>query len=200
MVEPHFTMHWAEEVIRSQEESGASITVWAGRYRQLEAPSPPPASWASNPENQVHLWLIELPQGSETTIPALPDAEDVTRNLYILEGQEATLVTEEGRVSLQNRQMVELENASHEILLQHPGEEEGSVLVLVLGGRPLHEPVAQYGPFVMNTDEEIQEAFQDYRATQFGGWPWDQDDYVFDREKGRFALINGEELFPPTLT
>ena len=59
--------------------------------------------------------------------------------------------------------------------------------VLILGGRPIGEPVVQYGPFVMNTRAEIQQAFDDYRRTEFGGWPWKRDDPVHEREEGRFA-------------
>ncbi len=39
--------------------------------------------------------------------------------------------------------------------------------VLIVAGRPLREPVARYGPFVMNTREEIMQAFEDYRAGRF---------------------------------
>ena len=63
-----------------------------------------------------------------------------------------------------------------------------AVLWLMLQGRPIGEPVAQYGPFVMNTRSEIEQAFEDYRRTEFGGWPWQGPDPVHAREKGRFAL------------
>ena len=45
----------------------------------------------------------------------------------------------------------------------------------------------QYGPFVMNTHDEIRQAFADYQRTRFGGWPWPSDEPVHAREEGRFA-------------
>ena len=74
--------------------------------------------------------------------------------------------------------------ADHEIEL-NAGEEAASILVLQ--GKPIGETVMQYGPFVMNTKEEIKQAFDDYHETQFGGWPWPRYDQIHDREKTRFA-------------
>ena len=41
-------------------------------------------------------------------------------------------------------------------------------VVLVLSGEPIDEPIASYGPFVMNTEEEIKEAYEDYYNGKFG--------------------------------
>ncbi|MEN8789996.1 MAG: pirin-like C-terminal cupin domain-containing protein, partial [Flavobacteriaceae bacterium] len=66
--------------------------------------------------------------------------------------------------------------------------------LLVLQGKPILEPVVQYGPFVMNSQQEIEKAMEDYRLTRFGGWPWPYPDQVHEREKGRFALYPDGKL------
>jgi quercetin 2,3-dioxygenase len=62
--------------------------------------------------------------------------------------------------------------------------------LLLLQGCPINEPVVQHGPFVMNSAEEIHQAYADYRKTQFGGWPWSRYDMVHPRERGRFAIYS----------
>ncbi|MGM0578428.1 MAG: pirin-like C-terminal cupin domain-containing protein [Myxococcota bacterium] len=63
--------------------------------------------------------------------------------------------------------------------------------ILVLQGRPIGEPLARRGPFVMNTRDELAQAFRDHRRGVFGAWPWDDDDPVHSRNAGRFARHAG---------
>ncbi len=184
--DPHFKMLWHED-IPVLKEDGASLKLIAGSYQVSEAPAPAPDSWAAKPENKVSIWNLLLEPNAEFTIPAA--AAGVNRTLYYYEGDKVQLLDEE----ISTNHGVELD--PEQPLTIKNGELASGFLLLE--GMPIAEPVAQYGPFVMNTQTEIQQAMDEYRLTQFGGWPWPHHDNVHDKSKGRFALYpDGNEVNP----
>jgi hypothetical protein len=124
---------------------------------------------------------IELP-------PAV--GEDTVRVLYVFEGS----VTVDGEAAGKDLGVV-VEPTAPVPLQSGPD----GVEILVLQARPIGEPVAQYGPFVMNTQQEIEQAFSDYRATGFGGWPWDRTDPVHGGDAARFARHASGRMERPDL-
>ena len=60
--------------------------------------------------------------------------------------------------------------------------------ILLLQAKPINEPIYKYGPFVMNTREEIVEAFSDYNKTGFGEWVWKDSGPVHGKEYKKFAF------------
>jgi redox-sensitive bicupin YhaK (pirin superfamily) len=115
--------------------------------------------------------------GARWTLPAA--SAGTRRQLYFFKGSRLTLAGQ----TVDGAQALEVDASQAIELLNGDTEAE----LLLLQGRPIGEPVAQYGPFVMNTQAEIQQAFSDYRRTEFGGWPWGAPDPVHAARQGRFA-------------
>lgn len=65
-------------------------------------------------------------------------------------------------------QMVMLAQDGDEVRIENPADAQATLEVLLLAGAPLNEPVARYGPFVMNTREEVYQAIEDYRSGKMG--------------------------------
>ncbi|MFZ5428961.1 MAG: pirin family protein [Bacteroidota bacterium] len=179
--EPHFTMLWADTipiVIHTDEEGRKTeIRLIAGKIGDTTAPPPAPDSWAADPANEVGIWVIRMEAGAKWQIPAA--SPEARRTLYYYKGPEIRIAGME----ISTYQSVEL-LPDTEVIVENGN---GDAYFLLLQGIPIAEPVVQYGPFVMNTQAEIHQAFADYRRTQFGGWPWSRYDNVHGREEGRFA-------------
>jgi len=177
LVVPHFTMLWDDRIPRLAPGAGVEVTVIAGPLEGLVPPPPPPHSWARAAEHDVAIWHVTIAPGARWTMPAAR-FPDTVRTLYVFAG---------AALSIDGREV----EAGHGALVRSDveldlGSADG-VEVLMLQGRPIGEPVAQYGPFVMNERAEIQQAVEDYQRTGFGGWPWPEDDPVHGRDRGRFA-------------
>jgi redox-sensitive bicupin YhaK (pirin superfamily) len=181
MVKPHFLMMWHETIphVEMRDANGklTETEVILGSLAGRNAPTPPPDSWANDPNNHVAIWNIRLEEGATFTVPKT--VAGINRTLYIYQGDELKVADR----AIATYHAAEVRPEQDVVLRNGKGEAR----VLLLQGRPINEPVVQHGPFVMNTREEIQQAFQDYQRTQFGGWPWDRRDPVHDRERGRFA-------------
>ena len=65
-------------------------------------------------------------------------------------------------------QMVMFASDGDEIRIENPADAKAALEVLLIAGVPLNEPIARYGPFVMNTEAEIHQAFEDYRRGRMG--------------------------------
>jgi quercetin 2,3-dioxygenase len=182
MAEPHFKMLWAEEIPRYvHADAGGKKTVVeviVGNLANQKALTPPPDSWAADPLNEVAVWNISMEPGANWIIPVA--SAGINRTLYFYMGETISIsgetVSKYQAVELEPDVSVELKNGNSE------------TRILLLQGKPIDEHVIQYGPFVMNTKEEINQAFEEYHKTQFGGWPWPSYAQVHDRSKGRFAL------------
>ena len=179
--EPNYKMLWAEDipVIESVDSNGKKtiIRLIAGGLMGKDSLDPAPNSWANDPKNHVGIYLLQMEPGAVISLPQV--SETMNRNIYIYNGEEIQI---EG-TTIQSGQRAKLAG-NQEVILTNGSENAN---ILVLEGEPIGEPVAQYGPFVMNSEQEIRDAYNDYRRTQFGGWPWGPMDPVNDRNAGRFA-------------
>ena len=188
MAAPHFTMLWNERIPRLVHTDDAgkqtTVTVIAGALAGADQPlPPPPESWAAKPEHDLAIWTLTLEPGARWTMPAAHNAA-TRRMLYWFVGGKLQVAGQQ----LDSHEAIEL-RAGEAVELFNNGDD--AVECLMLQGVPIGQPVAQYGPFVMNTEQEIMQAMQDFRRTQFGGWPWGENDPVHGTEPRRFARHPG---------
>jgi hypothetical protein len=155
MIEPGYQdLHGADAVIAS--DDGVSIRVLSGRVDGVEAST----------INVVPVLYLEVAMeaGKRVTLP-VPAA--FNGFVHVIEG------------SIQAGQEGQQGNSGDVLWLDYPEHESGESTLtiaaltrsrlLVVTGEPIREPVIAYGPFVMNSAQEIRDAFDDYQAGRFGG-------------------------------
>jgi quercetin 2,3-dioxygenase len=105
----------------------------------------------------MDVWDVRLNQG-HTTRFSLPEGR--TLALIILHGT----VLVNGTQVAREAQMVLLDRAGSEVSI----EANTDATIVLLSGDPLDEPIVGYGPFVMNTQAEIEQAVEDFNSGRFG--------------------------------
>ena len=191
MVDPMYVMHWHEKIpIVYSEDKLTKVIIWAGELEEKKGLTPPPNSYGSSKDSELGVMFFELKPGAKYSIPRCKGGMDINRVLYFIEGEKCQIgdreLKEHCAVTVRGDEIIEIGN----------NNTSGISEVLLLQGRPINEPVVQHGPFVMNSQVEIHQAFSDYQRTQFGGWPWPKDEMVFPADKGRFTLQNKIEERP----
>ncbi|MEO8875936.1 MAG: pirin family protein, partial [Polyangiaceae bacterium] len=167
LVDAHFTMLWDGNIPRSIFKNDAGketvVTIIAGELDGKVPPPPPPKSWAARPGSDVAIWCIKMEPGATWKMPPAK-GKDTGRILYFFKGKSLKVgddtIAKHLALVVRNDLPIDLEAGNDD------------VEILVLQGKPIGEPVVQYGPFVMNSRAEIERAMADYRKTRFGGWPW----------------------------
>lgn len=135
--------------IPTVEVENGFIEVIAGEYNQTKG--------AASTFSPVNMLNVKLNEGGKA-------------NFSFPANYNTVLLVIDGEVKVNNQEIVPTD---HLLLFTNEGEDfsieatENSV-VLILSGEPLNEPIASYGPFMMNTQEQIREAFEDYNNGKFG--------------------------------
>jgi quercetin 2,3-dioxygenase len=133
-------------------DGAGSVRVIAGSYSRQQGPA---ATFS-----ELNVWDVRLRSGKEITL-SLP--EDHGAAIAVLRGA----ITANGSREASDAELVLLERGGREIRVSAAADST----ILVLSGVPIPEPIAGYGPFVMNTQAEIETAMNDFRLGKFGRLP-----------------------------
>jgi redox-sensitive bicupin YhaK (pirin superfamily) len=147
LIDPDYRDFSPHEIPRIKLSDGIEVVVIAG---QFEAQGIKQAGAVQRPDTDPQLFDLHLPAGTHLS-PALPEGHRLV--LYVFEGE---LSVGDERVA--KNQLVRLSEDGELQLASASGAR-----VLLLAGKPLDEPIFQYGPFVMNTRDEIEQALRDFR-------------------------------------
>ncbi|EQB7866409.1 pirin family protein [Citrobacter amalonaticus] len=130
-------------------DNAGTARIIAGQYQQTTGPA--------HTFSPLNVWDMRLQQARPVT---LSQPEGWSTALVVLKGS----ITVNGSTTASEAQLVVLSQQGDALHL----EATHDASVLLLSGEPLNEPIVGYGPFVMNTRQEIAEAVRDFNAGRFG--------------------------------
>jgi redox-sensitive bicupin YhaK (pirin superfamily) len=153
-----------------------AVKMSAPRYQGITKEQIPMVTLGTSGQARIIAGELDGVKGAAATFTAINvfdvrlKAGDATK-LSLPEGHNAAVVLLQGDVVLNGSQ--ELQGAAKIATLSADGESitlepKADSMLLVLSGEPIDEPVASYGPFVMNTQEELVQAFADFKAGRMG--------------------------------
>ena len=149
MVAPHYQPITSDRIpVVKLDDHGSVVRVFAGTYQGVKGPA--------NTYTPINLWELRLPAGQSVE---LDFPEDYTTLLFALKGG----VTINNSVTLNDAEIAFFERLGKTITLTALKD----ATLLVMNGEPIDEPIAGYGPFVMNTQEEIRQAIEDFNTGRF---------------------------------
>lgn len=136
-------------VVEFPDEAGR-LRLIAGEYKGVKG--------AADTFTEMNVWDIVLNAGKKAVLE-IPEAHNLS--MVVLRGN----VTLNGKEQTGAGQLVGFEKSGGNVHIEAGSEE---VKILLLSGVPIDEPVVGYGPFVMNTAEEIRQAISDFKSGKFG--------------------------------
>lgn len=147
MIPPRYQGYDADELAQTKLPNGGLLKVVAGTVLGVTGPvettSPMTYAHAAMQANETIEWI---PDASHTALVHVFDGEVTVNDQKVVSGQ-----------------MVVFERSTGAVKISTDVANANSAQVLILGGAPLNEPVVRYGPFVMNTRQEIVDAVNDYQ-------------------------------------
>ena len=155
LCDPAYRDIQSEDIAQVQLDNGVLIRVIAGTTMGTTG--------AITREHTQPLFLdVQFPSSNATSV-TLPIEQTHNAFVYVYRG-EVTVMGDDGHDVVPLKRMGILRNDGDQLRL----EGAANARCIVLAGKPLREPIAQYGPFVMNTREQLMQAVEDYRAGLMG--------------------------------
>jgi redox-sensitive bicupin YhaK (pirin superfamily) len=149
MTEPKYQAITNAEMARVSLPLGGEVEIIAGEFGGVKGPA--------TTFSPVHLYNLKLKQGEAVDL-SFPSG--YTTALLAIEG--SALLNGEEKLPLNNLALFEQDGEELRVAALEDG------VFLLMSGEPLNEPIAQYGPFLMNTQAEIAQAIDDYQQGKFG--------------------------------